>query len=161
LPVFVGLRGMDIPELRVHLQAYRKAWQEAGHAGNGNVFVRIPLYAGETEQGAVEEPQESIMYYFSRQANMTRSAVGRAGTGPAERRQARAERLSTLSYEEILHTKVAFGTAASLIERLTQLQEELGLDGVVAELDSGGLIPPERVQRSLHILTHEVMPAFK
>lgn len=161
LPVFVGLRGMDIPELRGCLQAYRKAWQEAGHAGNGNVFVRIPVYAGETEQGAREEPQESIMYYFSRQANMTRSAVGRVGTGPAERRQARAERLSTLTYEEILHTKVAFGTAASLTERLSQLQEELGLDGIVAELDSGGRIPPEQVKRSLHILTHEVMPAFK
>jgi alkanesulfonate monooxygenase SsuD/methylene tetrahydromethanopterin reductase-like flavin-dependent oxidoreductase (luciferase family) len=161
LPIFVGLRGMDIPELRANLQAYRKAWQEAGHAGNGNVFVRIPVYASTTEQGAREEPYDSIMYYFSRQADLTRSAVGRAGTGPAERRQARAERMSTLSYEEILHTKVAFGTAAGLIERLSQLKEELGLDGIVAELDSGGQIPAERVQRSLHILTQEVMPAFK
>jgi hypothetical protein len=56
---------------------------------------------------------------------------------------------------------VAFGTAAGLIDRLSQLQEELGLDGIVAELDAGGQIPAERVQRSLHILTHEVMPAFK
>ena len=37
----------------------------------------------------------------------------------------------------------------------------LGAPIVVAELDSGGQIPPERVKRSLHILTHEVMPAFK
>jgi alkanesulfonate monooxygenase SsuD/methylene tetrahydromethanopterin reductase-like flavin-dependent oxidoreductase (luciferase family) len=161
LPIFVGLRGMDIPELRGNLQEYRKAWQEAGHAGNGNVFVRIPVYAGMTEQEAVEEPHDSIMYYFTRQADLQRSAVGRAGTGSAERRQARADRLTTLSYEEILHTKVAFGTAAGLVDRLSQLQEELGLDGIVAELDSGGLIPPERVKRSLHILTHEVMPAFK
>lgn len=161
LPVFVGLRGMDIPELRVHLQAYRKAWQEAGHAGNGNVFLRMPVYVGETPQGALEEPQESIMHYFTRQANLTRSGVGRAGTGPADRRQSRAERLATMTYEEVLHTKVAFGTAAELVDRLTQLQEELGLDGVVAELDAGGLIPAERVQRSLRLLTHEVMPAFR
>jgi alkanesulfonate monooxygenase SsuD/methylene tetrahydromethanopterin reductase-like flavin-dependent oxidoreductase (luciferase family) len=161
LPVFVGLRGMDIPELRVHLQAYRKAWQEAGHAGSGNVFLRMPVYVGDTQQSALEEPKESIMYYFARQANMTRSAAGRAGTGPAERRQSRAERLATLTYEEVLHTKVAFGTPAALVDRLTQLQEELGLDGVVAELDAGGLIPVERVQRSLRLLTHEVMPAFQ
>ena len=45
LPIFVGLRGMDIPELRVNLQAYRKAWHEAGHAGDGNVFLRVPVYA--------------------------------------------------------------------------------------------------------------------
>ena len=50
----------DIPELRGNLQAYRKAWQEAGHAGNGNVFLRVPVYAGVTEQGALEEPHDSI-----------------------------------------------------------------------------------------------------
>jgi alkanesulfonate monooxygenase SsuD/methylene tetrahydromethanopterin reductase-like flavin-dependent oxidoreductase (luciferase family) len=161
LPIFVGLRGMDIPELRGNLEAYRKAWQEAGHAGSGNVFLRIPLYVGETEQGAVEEPHDSIMYYFTRQADIQRTGVGRAGTGPAERRQARAERLLSLSYEEILHTKVVFGTPARLIERLSQLREELWLDGIVAELDAGGRIPAERVQRSLRLLTHEVMPAFK
>jgi alkanesulfonate monooxygenase SsuD/methylene tetrahydromethanopterin reductase-like flavin-dependent oxidoreductase (luciferase family) len=161
LPIFVGLRGMDIPELRGNLQAYRKAWQESGHAGNGNVFLRIPVYVGETTQGALEEPHDSIMYYFTRQADLQRSAVGRAGTGPADRRQARAERLTSLSYEEILHTKVAFGTAAELIERLSQLRDELGIDGIVAELDAGGQIPAERVQRSLRLLTHEVMPAFK
>ena len=61
LPVFVGLRGMDIPELRANLQAYRKAWHEAGHPGEGNVFVRIPVYASTTEQGAREEPYDSIM----------------------------------------------------------------------------------------------------
>jgi hypothetical protein len=101
------------------------------------------------------------MYYFTRQADLQRSAVGRAGTGPADRRQARADRLTTLSYEEILHTKVAFGTAAELIERLSQLRDELGMDGIVAELDAGGQIPAERVQRSLRLLTHEVMPVFK
>jgi alkanesulfonate monooxygenase SsuD/methylene tetrahydromethanopterin reductase-like flavin-dependent oxidoreductase (luciferase family) len=161
LPIFVGLRGMDIPELRVNLQAYRKAWQEAGHAGDGDVFVRIPVYASTTEQGARDEPHDSIMYYFSRQAELTRSSIGRAGTGPAERRQARVERMSTLTYEQILHTKVAFGTAAGLIDRFSQLREELGLNGIVAELNSGGQIPAEQVKRSLHILTHEVMPAFK
>jgi len=31
----------------------------------------------------------------------------------------------------------------------------------LCELDSWGQIPPERVKRSLPILTHEVMPAFK
>ena len=38
-PVFVGLRGMDIPELRVHLQEYRKAWREAGHTPATEMFT--------------------------------------------------------------------------------------------------------------------------
>lgn len=161
LPIFVGLRGMDVPELRTHVQAYRTAWHDAGHSDAASVYLRIPIYAGTTETGAVEEPHESITYYFQRQAELARSAVGRAGAGPAERRQAQADRLAKLSYEQILQSRVAFGTAAGLIDRLTQLREELGLNGIVAELNAGGLIPMEQVMRSLHLFAHEVMPAFK
>src|SRR5262245_2537346 len=59
LPIFVGLRGMDIRDLRAHLQAYRRAWREAGHPGDGNVYVRIPIYAAATAKDAREEPYES------------------------------------------------------------------------------------------------------
>src|SRR5215468_12456930 len=31
LPIFVGLRGMDVPELSRNLTVYRAAWREAGH----------------------------------------------------------------------------------------------------------------------------------
>ena len=41
------------------------------------------------------------------------------------------------------------------------MKEELGLDGVVAELNAGGLIPEDRVARSLRVLTEQVMPAFR
>ncbi len=156
LSLFVGLRSLDIPELHGHLRAYRKAWQEAGHAGEASVHLRIPLYAGTTEKAALEEPRESITYYFRRQAEFARSAAG-----PADRREALAEQLANLSYEQILQTRVAFGSAAGLIDRLTRLREDLGVDGIVAEMNPGGLIPAERERQSLRILTHQVMPAFK
>lgn len=161
LSLFVGLRGMDIPELGLHLDAYRRAWHAAGHAGEGSVYLRIPVYAGLTGAAALEEPHESIMYYFSRQAEFARAAAGRPGTGPAEQHEALAARLGSLSYPEILRTKVAFGSAAGLVDRLTALREELRLDGIVAELNPGGLIPPELEARSLRILALEVMPAVR
>ena len=161
LPIFVGLRAMDVAELRTCVQAYRDAWNGAGHSGAASVYLRIPIYAGTTETGALEEPRESITYYFQRHAELTLAGIGRAGTGPAERRQAQADRLAKLSYEQILKTKVAFGTAVGLIDRLTELREELGLNGIVAELNPGGLIPMDQVMRSLHILAREVRPAFK
>ena len=98
---------------------------------------------------------------FSRQADITRSALGRPGMSTTEHRLEQAERLSSLSYQQILSTKVAFGTATALIDRFKTLEEELGINGVVAELNAGGLNPLERAQRTLQILTHEVMPAFK
>ena len=160
-PIFVGLRGMDIPELRENVNQYRKSWQKAGHPGQGDVSLRIPVYAGETQEQALDEPFESISGYFGRMGSLYRERAGKAGLEVTELADGRAERLAALSYEDMLKTKIAFGTAEGLVDRFTQLKEELGLDGVVAELNPGGLIPEERVLRSLKIVTEKVMPAFK
>jgi hypothetical protein len=48
-----------------------------------------------------------------------------------------------------------------LEERLGRLTSELGLDGFIVELNPGGLLPMDRMLRTLRILTHEVMPALK
>jgi len=161
LPIFVGLRGMDIPELAACLDTYREAWRDAGHAGDGDACLRISIYAAPTEQAAREEPRETITYYFQRQADLTLAPVGRAGTGPAEHRQDQAERLSTLSYDEILEKKVAFGTGPWLVERLGELREQLGLTGIAAELNPGGLLPTAQEMRSLEILTKQIMSVLK
>lgn len=161
-PIFVGLRGMDIPELRMHLQTYRKVWRESGHPGEGNVYLRIPVYVGATEQTALRDPCESITYYFARQSNLAASdATRRQRRDDSDLQQDVATRLASLTYEEILETKVAFGSPEKLIERFQQLEEELGLDGVVAEMNAGGLLSGEQVKESLRLLTHEIMPAFK
>ncbi|HTO10271.1 MAG TPA: LLM class flavin-dependent oxidoreductase [Candidatus Binatia bacterium] len=161
LPIFVGLRTTEIPDLQAQLAPYRQAWREAGHPGHPSVYLRIPVYASTTERGAVEEPRESVAAFFARQTELARSAVGRAGAGPADRRRMQAERMAALTYDDVLARKVAFGTAAGVIERLKHLRDELGLDGIVAELNPGGLIPPALETRSLEILTHEVFPAFR
>jgi alkanesulfonate monooxygenase SsuD/methylene tetrahydromethanopterin reductase-like flavin-dependent oxidoreductase (luciferase family) len=160
LPIFVGLRGMDIPELSGHLKTYRQAWREAGHPGDGDVCLRIPVYAAPTEQAALEEPRKTITYYFERQAALSRAPIGRAGI-PTDLRESQAQRLNSLTYDAILTTKVAFGTAPALVDRLTALKAELGLNGIAAEMNPGGLLPTARELRTLRILTHEVMPAFR
>src|SRR5206468_1646255 len=120
---------------------------------DGDVCLRIPVYAAPTEKAALEEPEETIMYYFQRQADLTRAPIGRAGTGPVERRVTQAKTLSTLSYPEVLSTKVAFGTGPALVDRLSRLREELSLNGIAAELNPGGLLPMAQEKRSLQILT--------
>src|SRR5262252_1442309 len=147
LPIFVGLRDVDIPELQGSLASYRRAWAEAGHAAKPSVYLRIPVYAGLTESGAHVE--------------LMRATVGRAGAGPADRRAAKADALERLPYDELLRTRVAFGTASRLVDRLKELREQLGLDGIVIEPNPAGLISPELANRTLRILAHEVIPAFR
>lgn len=166
-PIFLSMRGMDVGELETNLHDYRSAWREAGHPGEGgDISVRFPMYIGESEAEAIEDPRESIEAYFARMRRLfeQRQSEDSLGSGQGERsvaRARRARRLATITYEEILATKVIFGTPERVIERLGQFKETLGLTGFTAELNPGGLLPPEAVQRSLKLLTHEVMPAFK
>jgi alkanesulfonate monooxygenase SsuD/methylene tetrahydromethanopterin reductase-like flavin-dependent oxidoreductase (luciferase family) len=161
LPLFVGLRDLDIPELRHHLVTYRKAWRDAGHAGNGDVCLRIPVYAAPTQKAAVEEPYENITYFFRRHAELTRSRLGRADTGSAERNQSKLEQVTSMTYDDILEKRVAFGTAPALVERLRAIRDDLGLSGMIAELNPGGLLDMAPMLRTLKIFTHEVMPALR
>jgi hypothetical protein len=87
--------------------------------------------------------------------------LGRRDTGPADRRQSKFEQLTNLTYDEILESRVAVGTAAGLTERLGAIARDLGLTGIVAELNPGGLLPLERMERTLRIFTHEVIPALR
>jgi alkanesulfonate monooxygenase SsuD/methylene tetrahydromethanopterin reductase-like flavin-dependent oxidoreductase (luciferase family) len=160
LPIFVGLRDLDLPELRVRLQAYRQAWRDAGHPGPGDVCLRIPVYAGSTEETARDEPRENITQFFRRHVEQIRSGLARGDSGPLDRRRTKADKLAGTTYEELLETRVAFGSAAGLVDRLGRLRDELGLQGVIAELNPGGLFPRDRILRTLRILAHEVAPAF-
>src|SRR6185437_10919239 len=128
----------------------------AGHPDAASVYLRIPIYVSTTAHGAMEEPRASLMSFFTRQTELARAAVGRAGAGPVDRRRMEAERMASLSYEDMLAKKVVFGTANSVIDRLVQLREELELDGIVAELNPGGLIAPELEARSFEIIASEI-----
>src|SRR6185503_3393523 len=110
LPIFIGLRATEISDLKTQLGPYRDAWRAAGHPGDPSVYLRLPVYASPTADGAREEPRESLTSFFA---------------------------------------------------RLTELRDELGIDGVVAELNPGGRIAPALEARSLEILTREVAPALK
>jgi len=160
LPIFVGLRTTELEDLREQLAPYRQAWREAGHPGHGSVYLRVPVYVSPTAAGAREEPRESMAAFFTRQTELARSAVGRAGAGPADKRRMQAERMARLTYEDVLARKVVFGTAGAVVDRLKQLGAELGLDGIIAEPNPGGLIPAELETRSLRLLTHDVIPAL-
>jgi alkanesulfonate monooxygenase SsuD/methylene tetrahydromethanopterin reductase-like flavin-dependent oxidoreductase (luciferase family) len=161
LPLFVGLRDHGIPELRTHIETYRHAWRKAGHPGDGDVCLRLPVFAAPTEKEAREEPRENMTYFFRRHADLLRSGLGRADTGSADRRRAKLAEVEGMTYDDILRDRVAFGTAPALVDRLRELRGDLGLTGLVAELNPGGLLPVEPMRRTLRILTHEVMPAFR
>jgi alkanesulfonate monooxygenase SsuD/methylene tetrahydromethanopterin reductase-like flavin-dependent oxidoreductase (luciferase family) len=160
-PLFVAVRLGTFSELAPDIQAYRAAYRAAGHPGEGQVFLRVPVYIGETPDQAIAEPEDSIMQFFRNFAAQVAASAADAGTRPVEQRAERGERLQALSYDDVRRDKSIVGTAEQVGDRLQELQEELGLNGILAEPNCGALIPPERVLRSLRLLCHQVMPRFK
>lgn len=160
LPIFVAVRQGPFSQLAEHIKAYRAAYAEAGHKGRGRVFLRVPAYLAETRERARAEAKESLMSFFRYQADLGRDSARRAGGEVAVQRLRRVERLEALTYDEALATQVLIDEPLGFTARLREVDEEIGLDGILAELNCGGRIPQDRVLNALRLLCEEVQPRF-
>ena len=161
MAIFVATRLGDLTELVPNLRAYRAAWETAGHPGNGKVYLRVPVYVAATEKQAREEPEESVMFFYRYLGERIEASAAMEGARAIENRAERGQRLQSIDYQEVLKSKIIVGTPAMVTDRLAELREELGLSGILAELNCGMRIPAPRVLNSLQMMCSEVMPRFK
>ena len=159
--MFAAVRLGTISDLAPDLDNYRAAYQEAGHPGKGKVYLRIPVYVADTKDQAITEPEASLMMFYRNMATQLAESAQQAGANPAELRSERSRALEELTFEKARREKVVVGTPEMVRDRLAELKEDLGLDGILAELNCGGQIPREGVMRSLRLLCNDVMPHFK
>jgi alkanesulfonate monooxygenase SsuD/methylene tetrahydromethanopterin reductase-like flavin-dependent oxidoreductase (luciferase family) len=157
-PIFAAVRLGTLSELEPNISAYRQAFADAGHPGAGQVFLRVPVYVAETAQQARDEPEESIIGFYRQLGRQLEASATDAGARAVEDRAGRGQRLQTIGYDEVLRDKVIVGTPEMVAERLIGLRDELGLDGILAELNCGGLVPRSRVLTALRLLCEQVMP---
>ncbi|MGH8429179.1 MAG: LLM class flavin-dependent oxidoreductase, partial [Solimonas sp.] len=160
-PIFIAARIGNLSELAPHVKTYREAWKAAGHPGDGEVFLRVPVYVAATDERAREEPRESIMHLLRYIGDRLAASASAAGARIIENRAERGQRMQNIDYEEVLRERMIVGTPACVVDRPQELQGELGLNGILAELNPGSLIPHERVLEALRLLCQEVMPRFK
>ncbi len=153
-PIFVGVN-TPTPQLQERLTSYRKARHEAGHTGPDDVALRIPTYVAETAEKARSEPEAS-----ARQA-IQYAATELATSAASQETADRLRRMAATPYEEILKQRVMFGTPEAVAERLQAYQENLGISGVVLEMNYGGRIPYDRVINSMRLLAEKVAPKFR
>ena len=129
-------------------------------SGGGGVFLRVPAYIAPTDAQARAEAEPSLIHFYRQQAALLADSAKRAGVDGADRRAQTAQRLETMTYEEALKGTVLIGSPGSVAERLEELRQELGLDGVLMELNCGGRIPHANVMTALRLLCQDVMPKF-
>jgi alkanesulfonate monooxygenase SsuD/methylene tetrahydromethanopterin reductase-like flavin-dependent oxidoreductase (luciferase family) len=159
--IFVGARRGTFDEVLPNLRIYREAWKTAGHPGNGEVYLRAPVYVGDTVEQALADPQESLMQFYRYLGARLEESANRPGIFDTERRVEGAQRLQALTWDEARRGRAIVGTPEMVADNLASLQEQLGLAGILAELNTGGLIPHERVMRSMQLLCEKVQPRLR
>jgi alkanesulfonate monooxygenase SsuD/methylene tetrahydromethanopterin reductase-like flavin-dependent oxidoreductase (luciferase family) len=158
--IFVAARLGTLSELAPLVRGYRKAYSAAGHPGTGEVYLRVPVYLAETEEQARREPEASVMHLFRAIGGQLEKSANVSGARAIEQRAERGQQLQTVSYDDALRDKMIVGTPDQVVEKLQRLREEIGLDGILAELNPGSLIPHALVMNALRLLCQEVMPRF-
>ena len=146
--------------LAEQIRSYHAAWEEAGRPGKGQVFVSAPTYIAETDERARSEPRESVMHFYHEQANLLEGAAKLVDPETAARRMRRVDQLRRLDYDEAMGTNALVGSPDTIAERLRLLQAEIGLSGILAELNCGGLIPHDQVVTAMRLLCEAVKPCF-
>jgi alkanesulfonate monooxygenase SsuD/methylene tetrahydromethanopterin reductase-like flavin-dependent oxidoreductase (luciferase family) len=161
LPVFASVRHTSWSDLAGQIASYQEAWTRAGHPGRGPVFVSAPTYLAETEALARAEPRASIEHFYREQANLLEGAARLVDPETAARRMARVNELRRRSYDAAIETNALVGTPETVAAKIGSLQSELGLGGILAELNCGGLIPHAKVLNALRLLCAAVQPQFR
>ncbi len=156
-PIFVNpSRVFTLDDLAGPIQEYRQAWQKAGHEGEGEVGVRVPIYVAATAEAAYADPQQSAMFSMHRLGNRVGSYAtygGTTGDWAAE-----SERILGMSYDDWLRDKVVYGTPETVTERLQQLKQLLGLDQLIFEINYGNQLSHDQQLSSLRMFNKEVLP---
>ena len=161
LPIFVGLRGDGLDELAAQLESYRTAWRETGHPGQPSAFLRLPVHAAGAGGTARDEARDTLVYYFKRQSELVASDARRRGDPPDSPRFATAARLASLDYDDILENRALVGSPDELAAQIEEFRDILEIDGVVAELNPGGLLDEATTRESLRLLAQAVKPLFR
>jgi len=157
LPIFVAPRTISISDLTRFMSGYHSGWSAAGHAGRGDVGLNMPLYVADTARAARDEPEGSTMHFYRTISEALRKRDG-AGFQTTEARAVKADRLSDITYDEVLREQAIFGTPEAVVDRLLALREEVGFTSLSAWMNPGGQIPHERVLTSMRLFLERVAP---
>ena len=138
-----NIRGTAI--LREDVKSYRKAWKDAGHAGEPTTVVRIPTLLADTSEEAERLSDELMVLarrYFS----------GRQGIGSTDAGSASPETTAEVNL---------FGTAEEVVDKIEDLREMYSTDEIMFEVNWTSSVPREVVMNTLRILSDKVIPKFK
>jgi alkanesulfonate monooxygenase SsuD/methylene tetrahydromethanopterin reductase-like flavin-dependent oxidoreductase (luciferase family) len=160
MPIFLAIRHEDARQFSAQVASYRKAWRESGHPGEGQVFLRAPGFVAATAAEAKQRYEESLLHYFHAQGRLLADSARRLGLEPSNPRFATSAGLMNMTYEKAIAGSVMIGSPDEVVGKIEALRDDMGLDGVLLELNCGGKVVHAHEMEALRLLCQEVQPRF-
>lgn len=144
-PLVLSGSSLPLAVLRENAGAYRRSWEEHGHAGRPHVAINRMVYVADSDRQAEVEAGPGTVGYLQRQAR-----VFNAG-----------KRLepSAIRYDDYVGNMFSHGSPDTCAENIALLERELGLDYLVCKFYVKGL-SHRQVMASMRRFAEEVMPRF-
>ncbi|MFN3414706.1 MAG: MupA/Atu3671 family FMN-dependent luciferase-like monooxygenase [Caldimonas sp.] len=148
--VLTHLLGQSVEELADKLAAYRQAWREAGHQGEGHVTLMLHTFVGPDEATVREKVRQPLIEYLRSSLNLVKQY---AWSFPAfKRREGMDEAsanidLQSLSHDEMTallehsfqryyETSGLFGTPQACLAMVDRIKG-IGVDEIACLIDFG------------------------
>jgi natural product biosynthesis luciferase-like monooxygenase protein len=148
--ILTNLLVMSAADLVKNVAAYRQAYRDAGHPGDGHVSVMLHTFVGDDEEEARRLVREPFLAYLRSSTDLInkmqweRTSFAKAGSGGGEVAEQGLEQLSDddmaalmdHAFERYVTTAGLFGTPQSCVATIERLSE-MGVDEVACLIDFG------------------------
>ncbi len=147
--------------VRTGLQAYRNRLGASGHNPNAmKATVNLPVYVAEDSKKAREEVEATVNNYLGALTEMQEASARKAQSVVSESVAPRRS-VTELTFQRVCGEYAAIGDPEACIERLKGFQELLDPQEFMCWFNIGGLLPHEKVERSMRLFAEKVMPHFR
>ncbi len=160
--ILTHLLGQSVEELAGKVAAYRQAWQDAGHPGEGHITVMLHTFVGKNNDEVREIVREPMKAYLRSALNLIRAAAWsfpafkdraqNSGKNPMEifdSQDFTPEEMDALlehAFERYFETSGLFGTPETCLKMVNKLKA-MGVTEIGCLIDFG--VPSPTVLRML------------
>jgi len=157
-PVFGG----SLQVARDRIQRYREALVKAGHdPATREVGALVMTFTGETQEEARRQFAGPVMWYFRTFGKYVAPKLGQPPVPGYETYTGIRDLASVVEWQTLLdHGAVFCGDSDHVIEKLSELKEEMGIDHLLGWTRLGGLAE-DLITGHMERMRDRVMPALR
>lgn len=146
--------------LRRRTETYRRLRRERGDKQpERDIAVLMPMFVTDSAAPPRGDLEQSLMRYvrLTAQTMLSGYVAERAAGSDLP---ARAERLTTITYDEALQEMAVVGNPPRVAARIEEIGQEYGAGQIICWFNPGGLVPNEEVTASMRLFMEQVRPRF-